>query len=200
MSVSVRTIKRLPLYLRILKSKRDENILNISSTTIAKELGLNSIQVRKDLAIVSKEDGRPGVGFEVNKLINDINDYLDLNKPKNVIIIGAGRLGQALLNYNQFENEINIVKAFDIDNTKCNGKNILNISLLPEVVKQEDVDIGIITVPGVAAQEVCDLMVANGIKSIWNFAPINLSKPKDVFIRNEDLSASLAVLIRQMKK
>ena len=200
MSVSVRTIKRLPLYLRILKSKRDENELNISSTTIANELGLNSIQVRKDLAIVSKEDGRPGVGFEVNKLINDINDYLDLNKPKNVIIIGAGRLGQALLNYNQFENEINIVKAFDIDNTKCNGKNILNISLLPEVVKQEDVHIGIITVPVVAAQEVCDLMVANGIKSIWNFAPINLSKPKDVFIRNEDLSASLAVLIRQMKK
>lgn len=200
MSVSVRTIKRLPLYLRILKSKRDENVLNISSTTIANELGLNSIQVRKDLAIVSKEDGRPGVGFEVNKLINDINDYLDLNKPKNVIIIGAGRLGQALLNYNQFENEINIVKAFDIDNTKCNGKNILNISLLPEVVKQEDVHIGIITVPVVAAQEVCDLMVANGIKSIWNFAPINLSKPKDVFIRNEDLSASLAVLIRQMKK
>ena len=200
MSVSVRTIKRLPLYLRILKSKRDENVLNISSTTIANELGLNSIQVRKDLAIVSKEDGRPGVGFEVNKLINDINDYLDLNKPKNVIIIGAGRLGQALLNYNQFENEINIVKAFDIDNTKCNGKNILNISLLPEVVKQEDVHIGIITVPVVAAQEVCDLMVPNGIKSIWNFAPINLSKPKDVFIRNEDLSASLAVLIRQMKK
>ena len=154
MSVSVRTIKRLPLYLRILKSKRDENILNISSTTIAKELGLNSIQVRKDLAIVSKEDGRPGVGFEVNKLINDINDYLDLNKPKNVIIMGAGRLGQALLNYNQFENEILIVIAFDIDESKCNGNNILNINKLHEVVKKEDVHMAIITVPVIAAQEV----------------------------------------------
>lgn len=200
MSVSVRTIKRLPLYLRILKSKRDENILNISSTTIAKELGLNSIQVRKDLAIVSKEDGRPGVGFEVNKLINDINDYLDLNKPKNVIIMGAGRLGQALLNYNQFENEIHIVKAFDIDESKCNGNNILNINKLHEVVKKEDVHMAIITVPVIAAQEVCDLLVANGIKAIWNFAPTKLYAPSDVAIRNEDLSASLAVLIRQMKK
>ena len=79
MNISVETVKRLPIYLRILKNKKNEGITNISSTTIANELKLKPIQVRKDLASVSKEEGKPGVGFEVTKLIEDINDFLDLN-------------------------------------------------------------------------------------------------------------------------
>lgn len=92
MNISVETVKRLPIYLRILKNKKNEGITNISSTTIANELKLKPIQVRKDLASVSKEEGKPGVGFEVTKLIEDINDFLDLNTSKDVIIVGAGRL------------------------------------------------------------------------------------------------------------
>lgn len=198
MSVSFETIKRLPLYLRILKSKKEENITNISSTTIANELKLNSIQVRKDLAAISKEDGKPGIGFEVNKLIEDINEFLDLNKTQNVIIVGAGRLGQALLNYNQFENEIKVVMAFDKDEAKCNNKNILHINKIQDIIKEKNVHIGVITVPKESAQEVCNLMIENGIKAIWNFAPINLKVPKDIVLKNEDLSASLAVLIKQI--
>lgn len=200
MSVSFETVKRLPLYLRILKSKREENITNISSTTIANELKLSSIQVRKDLAAISKEDGKPGIGFEVNKLIEDINEFLNLNNTQNVIIVGAGRLGQALLNYNQFENEIKVVMAFDKEESKCNNKNILHISKMQDIVKEKNVHIGVITVPKESAQEVCDLMIECGIKAIWNFAPINLRIPKDVVIKNEDLSTSLAVLIKQINK
>ncbi len=199
MSVSFETIKRLPLYLRILKEKKEENVNNISSTTIANELRLNSIQVRKDLASICKENGKPGIGFEVERLIEDINEFLNLNKTQNVIIVGAGRLGQALLNYNQFENEIKVVMAFDKDETKCNNKNILHISNLKKVVKEKNVQIGIITVPKEVAQEVCDLMIESGIKAIWNFAPTNLKIPKDIVIKNEDLSTSLAVLIKQIK-
>lgn len=200
MSVSIETIKRLPVYLRILKAKKEENIKNISSTAIARELKLNSIQVRKDLAAVSTEDGKPGVGFEIDKLIEDINEFLNLNQTKNVIIIGAGRLGQALLNYNQFENEINVVMAFDKDKNKCNNKNILYIDKMPEIIKKMDIHIGIITVPKEEAQNVCDLMVENGIEAIWNFAPVNLSVPKNVAVKNEDLSVSLSILIKQMGK
>ena len=200
MSVSIETIKRLPLYLRILKGKKEENIKNISSTTIANELKLNSIQVRKDLAAVSKEDGKPGVGFEIDKLIDDINEFLDLNQTKNVIIVGAGRLGQALLNYNQFENEINVVMAFDKDKSKCNGKNIRYIDEMSEVIKEMDIHIGIITVPKEEAQNVCDFMVQNGIEAIWNFAPVYLEVPKGVAVKNEDLSVSLSILIKQMRK
>ena len=200
MSVSIETIKRLPLYLRILKGKKEENIKNISSTTIANELKLNSIQVRKDLAAVSKEDGKPGVGFEIDKLIDDINEFLDLNQTKNVIIVGAGRLGQALLNYNQFENEINVVMAFDKDKSKCNGKNIRYIDEMSEVIKEMDIHIGIITVPKEEAQNVCDFMVQNGIEAIWNFAPVYLEVPKGVAVKNEDLSVSLSILIKQMGK
>lgn len=200
MSISIETIKRLPLYLRILKSKYEENIINISSTAIANELKLNPIQVRKDLASVSKEDGKPGIGFEVIKLIDDINEFLDLKNTKDVIIVGAGRLGQALLNYNQFENEINIVLAFDKDKSKCNNKTIYHISELKKIVKKLDIHIGIITVPKESAQEVCNLLIDSGIKAIWNFAPINLQVPQDVVIKNEDLSASLSILIKQINK
>jgi len=200
MCISIETIKRLPLYLRILKSKKDENIANISSTTIANELKLNSIQVRKDLAAISKVYGKPGIGFEVNKLIEDINDFLDLNNTKDVIIVGAGRLGQALLNYNQFENEISIKMAFDKDKTKCNDKNIFHISKMQNLIKKMNIHIGIITVPKEEAQKVCDLMIENGITAIWNFAPINLKVPPHIVLKNEDLSASLSVLIKQINE
>lgn len=200
MSISIATLKRLPQYLRILKKKKQDNIVNVSSTMIANELNLNSIQVRKDLALVSKNDGKPGIGFDVNELINDIEVFLDLNNTKNAIIVGAGRLGQALMNYNSFENNVGIVMAFDNDESKCDNKNIFHISQIKEQVKKANIHIGIVTVPKEVAQEVCNQMIESGIKAIWNFAPINLQVPEDVTIKNEDLSASLSILVRQMNK
>lgn len=199
MCASLATLERLPQYLRILKCKREEGVTNISSTMIANELGLSSIQVRKDLALVSKNDGRPGVGFELDEIIADIEEFLAMRSSKDVIIVGAGRIGQALLNYNQFENDAKIIMAFDNDEKKCNDTNIIHMSKLKKFVKRKNVHIGIITVPKEAAQEVCDLMIDCGIKAIWNFAPINLKVPDDVVIKNEDLSASLLILTKKLE-
>ena len=195
LAISVVTLERLPKYLRILKKMQSENINNVSSTSIAKELGFNSIQVRKDLACVSKTDGKPGVGFVVNDLINDIEEFLNINHSRDIIVIGAGRLGQALMNYSGFENKINVVRAFDIDKNKCDNKKIFLMKTLKTYVKKNNISVAIITVPKDAAQSVCDEVIDSGIKVIWNFAPINLKVPDNIRIKNEDLSASLAVLL-----
>ena len=199
MQISNATLKRLPLYLRILKNKKEIGVLNISSTLIANELNLNSIQVRKDLALVSKINGTPGIGFKVSKLIEDIENFLDLNNRKDVIIVGAGRLGQALMNFKEFENVINIVMAFDNDITKCNNKNIFYIDKMKDLLPKLNIHVGIITVPKEEAQNVCDIMIKCGINAIWNFAPINLNVPSNVNIKNEDLSASLLILLNKLK-
>ena len=200
MSISIATLERLPLYLRILKNKKEEKIVNISSTIIANELKLNSIQVRKDLALVSRSDGKPGIGFEVNELIEDIETFLDLNNTKDIIIVGAGRLGQALMNYNEFENDIHIVMAFDKDKTKCNNKNIFHINEMEDLIEKMHIHVGVITVPKEEAQNVCNKMIRCGIKAIWNFAPIHLVVPPNVKIKNEDLSASLLILLNGLNK
>lgn len=198
MEISKATLIRLPQYLRILKKLRKEKVETISSTIIAEKLKLNSIQVRKDLALVSHEEGKPGIGFNVEELIKDLEKVLGLDNVSDVIIVGAGRLGQALLNYPGFEGNFNIVMAFDIDEEKCNGKNIFNINDIKEITKEKNIKIGIITVQKESAQQVCDLLIECGIKAIWNFAPITLNVPEDVIIKNEDLSASLMILSKKL--
>jgi len=195
LAISVVTLGRLPKYLRILKKMQMENINNVSSTSIAKELGFNPIQVRKDLACVSKTDGKPGVGFVVNDLIDDIEEFLNINHSRDIILVGAGRLGQALMNYSGFENKVKVVRAFDADRKKCDNKKIFLMSGLKKYIKQNNINVAIITVPREAAQSVCDKLIESGIKIIWNFSPINLKVPEDIRIKNEDLSASLAVLL-----
>ena len=198
-NVSKATLSRLPRYLRILKKVRDSGTKHVSSTQIAKELNLNSIQVRKDLALVSKSDGKPGIGFEVGDLINNLEEFLGLNNVRKAIIVGAGRLGQALLNFRGFESNIDISVMFDNDKRKCNNKNIFYINDMKEYIIKEKIEIAIITVPEDVAQVVCDLLVESGIKAIWNFALIHLKVPKGVTVKNEDLSSSLAILLKNFK-
>lgn len=198
MNIPVVTLQRLPKYLRILKKMQLDNISNVSSTSIAKELGFNPIQVRKDLACVSKMDGKPGVGFVVNDLINDIEEFLNINHSRDIIVVGAGRLGQALMNYSGFENKVKVVRAFDTDKSKCDNKKIFLMSGLKNYVKKNNISVAIVTVPRAVAQEVCDEIIKAGIKVIWNFAPINLKVPENIKIKNEDLSASLAVLLNSL--
>ncbi len=198
MDISKATLSRLPQYLRILKKIKKDKVQNISSTTIADMLKLNSIQVRKDLALVSHQEGKPGIGFNVDELIIDLEDFLGLGNVTDAILVGAGRLGQALLNYPGFEGNFNIVMAFDNDNSKCNNEKIFHISKIKEKIKKKNIKIGIITVQRVAAQEVCDTLVDAGIKAIWNFAPVTLNVPDDVIVKNEDLSASLMILSKKL--
>lgn len=192
------TLSRLPRYLRILKKERDNGLQYMSSTLIAKELNLTSIQVRKDLALVSKHEGKPGMGFEIIKLISNLEEFLGLNNVRKAIIVGAGRLGQALVNFSGFENNIDISVMFDNDKRKCNDKNIFYIDNVKEYIVKENIEIAIITVPESVAQEVCDLLVEAGIKAIWNFALTHLKTPEGVIVKNEDLSGSLAVLLKSM--
>ena len=198
--MSMAGLNRLPKYLRILKEKQLNQIQNISSTIIAEELKLNPIQVRKDLALVSKTDGKPGVGFETNQLIADIEKFLGVNNSRNAIILGAGRLGQALINYNGFENDVNIMMAFDNDKSKCDNKKIFHIDSLEKKIVENDIHIAIITMPRDNAQEMCDRLIKCGVKAIWNFAPINLKVPEDIVIKNEDLSTSLLVLLKMLEE
>lgn len=198
--ISQASLKRLPKYLRVLKDKKENGVELISSTAIAKELNLNPIQVRKDLALVSKSDGKPGIGFCTQNLILDMEEFLNLNNMTDAVIVGAGKLGQALMNYKGFENNTNILIAFDIDKSKCDNKKTFYIDKMENLIKRMNIHIGIITVPKEAAQEVCDKMIKCGIKAIWNFAPVNLKVPENIVIKNEDLSASLLVLLKNLKE
>lgn len=196
--ILIASVKRLPQYLRVLKEKQFNKLEYISSTILAKELNLNSVQVRKDLAFVSENNGKPGTGFEVKKLIENIEDFLGINNSKDAIIVGAGRLGQALLGYNGFENEINLLMAFDKDDKKCDNKKIFNIKKMENLIKRLNIHIAILTVPKEEAQKMCDLLIECGIKAIWNFVPINLNVPKDIIVKNEDLSLSLLMLLKEV--
>lgn len=198
--ISQATLKRLPQYLRIIKDKKNENVKNISSTEIANILRLNPIQVRKDLALVSRADGKPGVGFNSEELIQDLEEVLNLNNITDAVIVGAGKLGQALLNYKGFENNLNILMAFDNDKIKCDNKKIFFIDDMENLINKNNIQIGIITVPKENAQDVCDIMVNSGIKAIWNFAPINLKVPENIAVKNEDLSTSLVILLKKLKE
>ena len=204
-SISKKTLKRLPAYLRYLRELQKSNTENVSSTNIAEKFGYNPIQVRKDLASVSTDGGKPKTGFSVNSLIEDIEVFLGYNNANEAILVGVGRLGNALLGYNGFNNYgLNIVASFDlkknIGEIDSRGMPVYHISKMPEMVERLGVKIGIITVPVSSAQEVCDLMVKSGIRGIWNFSPKHLKVPSNIAIKNEDMAASLAVLSRELKQ
>ena len=197
--ISKATIARMPLYLHFLQEEYSKGAEYISSTVIAQNISVSPVLVRKDLALVASESGRPRLGFEIGRLIVDIEKFLGYDNLSDAVIVGAGGLGRAFLGYEGFKNNgLNIIAAFDISEnligTNVLGKEILPLSELNAFVEKHNVRIGIITVPKTAAQEVLNKMVGAGIKAIWNFAPAPLRAPKDVVLKTEDLAASLAIL------
>ena len=197
-SVSVPTLRRLPVYLHLIRQMHDSNIKFVSSTIIADRLKLESIQVRKDLAATGIV-GKPKVGYEVERLIFAIEDFLEWNKNINAVIVGIGSLGSALLGYDEFENSgINIIAAFDTDPNKIGSiirnRQVHSLNKMAEYVKENDVVIGIITVPAEHAQTVCNIMVKSGISGIWNFTPATLEAPARVVVKNQDPIRGLAEL------
>lgn len=199
--ISKKLLKRLPVYLNHLKSL-PEHSTNVSATAIARALGLGDVQVRKDLAKVSHA-GRRRTGRSREQLILDIENYLDFATETGTIIIGAGKLGQALLDYGGFEEAgLNIMAGFDLQpvaKQSESGKPIYPMNRLESFCKCYDVRIGIITVPAGSAQQVCDSLVACGIHAIWNFAPVHLKVPKGVIVQSENLAVSLTSLRLQLK-
>ena len=195
--ISPATIKRLPIYLRILKERINEEY--VSSTLIAERLGISSIQVRKDLSAISSVSGTSNKGFKIADLIESIEEFMGVKKIHTVVVVGAGHLGQALMHHSRFDSEIKIVFSFDNDESKCDNDKIFHISKMKEMISQENVDIGVITTPREHAQEACDNLVRCGIKAIWNFAPKILKVPENIVVKNEDLGASLLILARQLE-
>ena len=195
--ISKSVLKRLPGYLSYLKSLPEGTATYISATALANALGMGEVQVRKDLAMVS-DGGRPKIGYPRQQLIEDISQFLGYDNTTDAILIGAGKLGQALLGYSGFDAYgLNILAAFDAapaaDQT-LDGKPILHIDKLESFCNTNNVLMGIITVPAQHAQQVCDKLIRCGIKTIWNFAPVHLDVPANILVQNENMATSLAVL------
>ncbi|BCJ85430.1 redox-sensing transcriptional repressor Rex [Effusibacillus dendaii] len=196
--ISEAVIRRLPVYLRYLQHLHEMNITTVSSLDLGQHLEMNPAQIRKDLAYFG-EFGRKGIGYDVEYLIAKIKQILKLDRRLNVALVGAGNLGTALSNYNRYTNEkMKIVAIFDSFpekiGTKIGTVKVQPIQELAKTVKEQDVKIGIITVPATEAQKVADQMVEAGIKGILNFAPITMRVPNHVYLRNADLTTELQSL------
>lgn len=200
-SIPKATLGRIPQYLNYLRELSLEQVPNISATTIAKALHFGEVQVRKDLSIACG-GGRPRLGYETASLIIQLEDCLGYNQLTNAVLVGAGRLGRALLQYDGFAHfGVNIAAAFDCNDqviTFDSKTEILPMRQFDTFCQENQVHLGIITVGEGSAQAVCDQMVNIGIKAIWNFAPCKLDVPANVLLHNENLALSLAHLRNQL--
>ena len=198
------TVNRLSLYLRVFPQIEKSDSGTVSSRELADISGINSAQVRKDLAYFG-QFGRRGVGYSIEELKTQIRSILGLDKEWNVAIIGVGHLGTALLMYGGFGSlRFKVVAAFDSDPDKIDweleGTKIYPLSEIKKVSEAHHIDIAILTVPSEAAQEVADQVVAAGIPSILNFAPARLQVPEEVLLRHVDLASELEALSFRLHK
>ncbi|EGD31670.1 MULTISPECIES: redox-sensing transcriptional repressor Rex [Streptococcus] len=200
------TAKRLSLYYRIFKRFNAEKIEKANSKQIAEAIGIDSATVRRDFSYFG-ELGRRGFGYDVKKLMNFFADLLNDNAITNVMIVGVGNMGRALLHYRFHErNKMKVVMAFDIDDhpevgsTTSDGIPIYGISQIKEKIQSGNVQTAILTVPSVKAQEVASILVQAGVKGILCFSPVNLSLPKDVVVQYVDLTSELQTLLYFMRK
>ena len=202
-SVSMAVIKRLPKYHRYLKELMRNDVDRISSKELGEKIGFTASQIRQDLNNFG-DFGQQGYGYNVKELYKQISLILGLDKDYTGIIIGAGNLGQAIANYSRFsELGLSIEAIFDANpkliGMKIRDVEIRDIDTLNSYLENSNVNIGIICVPRINAQKVCDLLVKGGIKGIWNFAPVDLVVPNDVKVENVLLSESLLTLVYLMK-
>ncbi len=198
--ISKATLGRLPMYLKYLRSLPD-GTQTVSATAVARELGLGEVQVRKDLGALNCT-GRPRIGYVTGELIDCMEKILRQDDG-NAVIVGAGKLGRALLDYGGFAGYgIRILAAFDKKVTEeelVGGKRVLPVGMLPEFCRTHAVRIGIIAVPAEAAQEVCGLLYGCGVKAMCCFSPCRLRAPQDAVVQYENMALSLAHLKMQLR-
>jgi redox-sensing transcriptional repressor len=195
-------VKRLPAYLQLLRVLQGEGHEYVSGTVLATTHNLEPVIVRKDLAVTGVT-GTPRLGFKVSELINAIEKFLGWDHQAKAVLAGVGNLGSALLGYRGFENYgLRIVGAFDQDPQKVGtwvqGRKVMAMSQLAAFVRRGNIQLGVLTAPGEAAQGIADLMVNAGIRGIWNFAPVKLVLPDKVVTHKEDLAEGLAVLSHRL--
>jgi len=190
-----KTVYRLSLYYRALQRLRQNAIDTVSSAALAKASGVKPTQLRKDLTYFG-QFGTRGLGYNVNALSTRLTDVLGTTHLQPVILVGAGNLGSALLRYPGFAKEgFEVVAAFDLEATETRAKQlgvrVLPMTALGEFVTEQHVKMAILTVPGIVAQEVTNVLVTAGVLAILNFAPIILQVPDNVVVNNVDLAIEL---------
>jgi len=192
------TVGRLPIYLQALVDIAESGESRVSSEELAEAAGVNSAKVRKDLSHLGSY-GTRGVGYDVAYLIHQIRRELGLTQDWPIVIAGIGNLGHALANYRGFpERGFSVAALVDVDPSKVGQRvglvAVRHVDDLPELVRSLDIAIGVIATPAAVVQEVADLMVEAGIRSILNFAPAVIVVPKGVSVRKVDLAVELQIL------
>ena len=199
--ISEAVIKRLPKYYRQIKMLDDANVERVSSSTLAEILNITASQVRQDFYNFGGF-GQQGYGYDVKNLRKEIAAILGLDQEYNMIIVGAGHIGKALTGYKGFAKEGFHIKAlFDINVQEkvYNGVPVFHMYNLEDYLKENKIDFAVIATQADSAEDVARELIKNGIKSIWNFAPIDLRVPKDVVVENISMSESLFVLSYRSK-
>ena len=192
------TVARLPAYRRALMDAADAGRVVLASGGLAEAVGVHPDQVRKDLSHLETRGVR-GVGYDVRALIAETSAILGLDEERTVVLVGAGNLGRALAAYEGFAPQgFRLVAVLDVDaavvGTQVGGITVAHLDTLARVARREEVDMGVVAVPGPAAQAVVDAMVAAGLRAVLNFAPVHVRVPDGVAVRRVDLSTELQML------
>ncbi|MCY6369765.1 redox-sensing transcriptional repressor Rex [Clostridium ganghwense] len=196
-NISMAVIRRLPKYYRYLNELMKNDVDRISSKELSEKIGFTASQIRQDLNCFG-DFGQQGYGYNVKDLYREISSILGLDEQYNTVLIGAGNIGQAIANYNFDKFGLTLKAIFDVNpkliGIKIRDVEIQDIDNLEQFLKDNKVDIGVICVTKSSAQKICDTLVANGVKGIWNFAPVDLQADEEVKIENVHLSESLLTL------
>jgi len=197
-NISMAVIRRLPKYHRYLRELLRNGMDRISSKELGERIGFTASQIRQDLNCFG-DFGQQGYGYNVKELLNEISVILGLSKEYKMIIIGAGNIGQAIANHTRFQKlDFNLTGIFDVNpkliGLRINDVEVMDIDELVGFLRVTPIDIGVICVSKNNAQTVCDMMVSNGVKGIWNFAPVDLQVPKEIIVENVHLSESILTL------
>jgi redox-sensing transcriptional repressor len=192
------TVRRLSLYLRFLEEFEEQGIDTVSSEALAARGGTTSAQVRKDLSFFGSF-GKRGLGYSVHELVTRIRDILGLKRRYRVALVGAGKIGSALVQYRGFRQRgFDIASIFDVDPAKIgrqwNGLRILDVGELEQVLGADPVDMAVLVTPADAAQPLADRLVGLGVKAILNFTPVQLAVPDDVAVKTVNLALELEAL------
>lgn len=196
--ISDSTVRRLALYLRFLEQSAAQQVTTISSAELARRGGTTSAQVRKDLSFFGSF-GKRGLGYSVPELSARIREILGLKRTHRVVLVGAGKMGGALLHYRGFrQHGFDVVAIYDKDpkkiGTRSDGLMVRDVRQLEVDLKKEPTDIAILVTPAEAAQEVTDRLVRAGVKAILNFAPVSLAVPADVAVQSVNMALELETL------
>jgi redox-sensing transcriptional repressor len=196
--ISDSTVRRLSLYLQYLEQTRDQGRTTVSSEELARRSGATSAQVRKDLSFFGSF-GKRGMGYEVLALVTRLREILGLERGYRVVLVGAGKIGGALVHYEGFQRRgFEVSAIYDRDpkkiGSRSNGLVVRDVKQLEADLKKEPTDIGIVVTPGDAAQEVADRLVRAGVKALLNFAPVQLKVPRDVEVKTVNMAQELEAL------